>query len=63
MIDSSHYESIHTYLLTHGQQELAGHLDNLWQEVLEYRPTESDVTPLEEGQTPEPNKPRGDGLS
>ena len=31
------YQKIHSYLLDNGQQELAGHLDGLWNELLELR--------------------------
>lgn len=31
------YQKVHQYLLDNGQQELAGHLDGLWNELLELR--------------------------
>lgn len=31
------YKKVHGYLLENGQQELAGHLDTLWQEVTDLR--------------------------
>jgi hypothetical protein len=37
MIDSSFYSKIHEYLLSQGQQELAGHLDTIWQELSQAR--------------------------
>lgn len=30
---AEHYNKIHDYLLANGQQELAGHLDGIWQEA------------------------------
>lgn len=37
MITQEQYQKVHDHLLANGQQELAGHLDGMWQEVQDHR--------------------------
>lgn len=55
MIAFEQYKKIQEFLLQNGQQELAGHLDGMWQELQQYNSLPPTDQPLEEGTTPEPS--------
>lgn len=49
-ITQEQYEKVKNQLLANGQQELAGHVDGLWQELTELRNKNSDNAEIQTAQ-------------